>query len=366
MRRGHLEAFRPVCPLCVRLGRGVPPLVPAVVNQSDGDEILAGILHCSNPACQHEYPIFDGMPIIVPELQRLLSEHGVEILLRDDLDPMLESLAGDALGADSWFSVVRQTISTYGWDAYADLDPDEETSADGPVPGAAIRCLDRLLALAGPTNPEQVPERVIDLGCAAGRTSFRLAELHPGALVLGLDVNLGLLRLARQAMAGSVSYPRRRVGIVYDRRRFPVDFPASDRVDFWACDALALPFHAGSADLAVALNLLDCVSAPRDLLAALADLVRPPGKVLLATPYDWSTRATPTEAWIGGHSQRAPHAGGAEIFLHELLTAGAHPRSVPGLTLLGEAESWPWQTRLHARSVLQYRTHLVALGRHDA
>jgi SAM-dependent methyltransferase/uncharacterized protein YbaR (Trm112 family) len=362
MRRGHFEAFRPICPLCARLGRDAAALVPAVVSDSPGDEIVSGILHCSNPACQHEYPILDGMPIIVPDLQRLLTEHGVEILLRDDLDPMLESLAGDALGADSWFAAVRHTLSTYGWDAYADLDPDEETHADGSVPGAAARCLDRLLALAGPAKPE----RVIDLGCAAGRTSFRLAERHPGALVLGLDVNLGLLRLARQAAAGSVSYPRRRVGLVYDRRRFPVDLPSSDRVDFWACDALALPFAAGSADLAVALNLLDCVTAPRQLLAALADLVRPRGRLLLATPYDWSTRATPTEAWIGGHSQRAAHGGGAETFLRELLTAGAHPQSVPGLTLLGEEESWPWQTRLHARSVLHYRTHLVALGKSDA
>ena len=61
-------------------------------------------------------------------------------------------------------------------------------------------------------------------------------------LVLGVDIHLALLRLARRAAAGVLSYPRRRIGIVYDRRRFPVPLPGADRVDFWACDALALPF----------------------------------------------------------------------------------------------------------------------------
>jgi SAM-dependent methyltransferase len=205
--------------------------------------------------------------------------------------------------------------------------------------------------------------RVLDLGCGAGRTAFDLADRHAGALVLGLDMNLALLRLARQAAAGAVSYPRRRIGLVYDRRRFPVSLPAAGRVDFWACDALALPFAAGAADVAVALNLLDCVNEPWRLLAGLAEAVRPGGRVLLATPYDWSTRATPVETWIGGHSQRAAHGGAAEPFLRALLTEGAHPRSVAGLRVLAEEAGWPWQTRLHDRSTVLYRAHLLAVGR---
>lgn len=361
MRRSHFETFRPVCPLCARLGRGAQPLIVGSVQAETGNEILAGILHCSNPACQHEYPILDGIPIIAPELQRLLTDHGAEILLRDDIDPLLEGLLGDALGPESWLSAIRQTQSTYGWDAYADLDPAETPADGGAVPGAAVRCLDRLLALAGAPHAS----RIVDLGCAAGRTSFHLAEAHPTALVLGIDVNLGLLKLARRAAGGLVSYPRRRVGLVYDRRRFPAAFQGSERVDFWACDALALPFAAGAADLAVALNVLDCVADPRGLLACLADLLRPGGSLLLATPYDWSTRATPLEAWIGGHSQRSTHAGGGEGFLRDLLAAGAHPQSVAGFRMLGEVEAWPWHTRLHERSVLHYQTHLLALGRQD-
>ena len=381
MRIRHFEAFAPVCPVCARAGRAAPLLVIAHVAARTDDAVLAGILHC--PGCQHEYPVIDGIPIIVPELRRLLSDRGVELLVRDELDLALESLLGDAIGPDSWFDMMRQVLSTYGWDGYADLDPAEAAAeADGPIPGAARRCLAQLLVLAG--RMPAAPRRLLDLGCAAGRTSFDLAAGHPDALVLGLDINLGLLRLAHRAAAGEVSYPRRRIGLVYDRRRFPVDFADAGRVDFWACDALALPFAPGGADLCVALNLLDCVPDPRQLLESLTAALRPGGRILLATPYDWSTRATPLEAWLGGHSQRASHGGAGEAFLHALIAgdglapdgAAGHAipghtipghaipgHAIPGITRFAEQAGWPWQTRLHDRSAVHYRTHLVCLQR---
>ncbi len=359
MRRRHFHAFAPICPVCASAGRGEQPLRLAAVHDAVDDDVRAGILHCSEPGCRHEYPIIDGIPLIVPDLRRLLAERGVELLLREDLDADLESLIGDALGPDSWFDAARQVVSTYAWDGYADLDPAEAPpSAAGPVPGAARRCLDRLLALGAP----QRVTRVLDLGCGAGRTSFDLAARYADGLVLGVDLHLGLLRLARRAAGGRVAYPRRRIGIVYDQRRFPVALPGAERVDFWACDALALPLTAATADLAAALNLLDCVADPPRLLAGLAAVVRPGGRVLLATPYDWSTRATPLETWIGGHSQRGDHAGGGEAFLRTLL-GGAHPRAAADLALLAEEPDFPWQTRLHERSAVAYRTHLLALAR---
>ena len=356
MRLSHFEAFAPVCPVCVRAGHPGPRLVLAAATERTATDIRAGTLHC--PGCQHEYPVLDGIPIIVPELRRLLAERGVELLVREDLDPATESLIGDATGPDSWLDAMRQVQSTYGWDGYADLDPEEPATTQGPVPGAARRCLARLLELAAPREPL----RVLDLGCAAGRTSFDLAAAHPGALVLGLDLHLGLLRLAQHAAAGHVSYPRRRIGLVYDRRCFPVALAGAERVDFWACDALALPFAAGVAGLCVGLNLLDCVADPRRLLEGMADATSPGGRILLATPYDWSTRATPLEAWLGGHSQRAAHEGAGEAFLRAMIdTQSAH--AIPGLRHLAEQAEWPWQTRLHARSAVHYRTHLVALAR---
>jgi SAM-dependent methyltransferase/uncharacterized protein YbaR (Trm112 family) len=356
MRRTHLEAFRPTCPRC----RGPAPLVLAQVFEESGADIVAGILHCASETCRFEYPIIDSVPLIVPDLARLLAERGVELFLRDDLPEPLESLLGDAIGPDSWLDALRQTMSTYAWDSYAALDPEEKPLAGAPVPGAAARCLAQLLAMGG----EAKPRRVLDLGCAAGGTSFALAAACPDALVLGIDMNLGLLRLARRAAQGTVCYKRRRIGLVYDRRRFAVSLPGADRLDFWACDASALPFPDGAAGLVAALNLIDCVPHPIRLLAELARVLAPGGDLLLATPYDWSTRATQPDQWIGGHSQRAPHAGAAEGFLRDLLTEGAHPSAVPRLTLRGEMPRFDWHTRLHERSFVHYACHLLALRRH--
>ena len=360
MRRQHFAAFAPQCPRCAAAGMVAGHgLELAQVTAEHGDAVLAGILLCANPACRFEYPIVDGIAIIVPDLARLLSERGIELLLREDLDPVLESLFGDAIGAGSWFDSMRQSTSTYAWDGWADLDPAEAPApTGGPQPGAARRCLARLEALAGEAAPAT---RVLDLGCGGGRTSFDLAARHPQALVLGLDLGLALLRLAHGASDGRLSYARRRIGLVYDRRSFPVAPAAAERVDFWACDALALPFATATADVIAALNLLDCVAAPQRLLAAMADLLRPGGRLLLATPYDWSARATPPEAWIGGHSQRAADGGAGEPFLRTLLSEGAHAQSVAGLRLLGEDSEFPWQTRLHDRSFVQYASHLLAL-----
>ncbi|MEJ0046405.1 MAG: hypothetical protein WDN04_09990 [Rhodospirillales bacterium] len=126
-------------------------------------------------------PILDGIPVITPPLRRHLSDRAVELLVRDDIDPDLEGLFGDAMGPDSWFDVLRQTLSTYGWDAYADQDPREPPSAEASAPGAARRCLQELLRLAPPTPPIS---RVLDLGCAGRPHQFRTRRVlarRPGA-----------------------------------------------------------------------------------------------------------------------------------------------------------------------------------------
>jgi SAM-dependent methyltransferase len=200
---------------------------------------------------------------------------------------------------------------------------------------------------------------VLDVGCSVGRAAFELARRTDG-LVLGVDVNFAMLRLAAGVLCrGVVRYPRRRVGLVYDRREFPVQFENAATVDFWACDATALPFTDCTFAAAVGLNVLDCVASPLDLLGSMGRVLRPDAPLVLCTPYDWSGAATPPEAWIGGHSQRGATRGAAEPVLRALLTPGAHPASVAGLRLEAEINDLPWHVRLHDRGTMAYRTHLV-------
>jgi SAM-dependent methyltransferase len=173
-----------------------------------------------------------------------------------------------------------------------------------------------------------------------------------------------MLRLASEALRrGLVRYPRRRVGVVYDAREVPVSFPSMESVDFWAIDAIDLPFSAGTFAAVIGLNVLDCVASPHDLLASLPRLLKPGGKAVLSTPYDWSPRATPIEAWLGGHSQRGESAGASEPVLRALLTPGAHPAAVEGLRIVAEELDLPWRVRLHERSSVEYRVDLVVVER---
>ena len=90
----------------------------------------------------------------------------------------------------------------------------ERIEAEAGRPGAVVRCLEQGLSLLS----RGVEPPAIDLGCSVGRSTFVLAGRCDGP-VLGVDVNFSMLRLAARVLrSGVVRYPRRRVGIVYDRR----------------------------------------------------------------------------------------------------------------------------------------------------
>jgi SAM-dependent methyltransferase len=321
------------------------------------DTVFEGVLNCTNQGCQLEYPIIDGIPILMTNVREYVNNNFAHIVERDDLPEMLESILGDSAGAESLFQRTRQHLSTYAWDAYADLDPAENNAVQSPsdvIPGAVRRCLEAGLELL----QDRVAGPVIDMGCAVGRSTFELARQYDQP-VLGVDVNFSMLRHAQRVLhEGRVSYPRRRLGLVYDRRDFTVEFESAGQVDFWACDAQNLPFADRSFGLAVGLQLLDAVASPVALLQTISRMLKPGGSAILATPYDWSPQVTSLEAWIGGHSQRGEHRGSAEPVLRTLLTPGAHPQSLPDLKLDRELLDVPWHTRVHDRSAMNYSVHL--------
>ena len=322
--------------------------------RQEGDHILEGALHCSNPKCLREYPIIDGIPLLVANIREYISQNILPIYARRDLSEFTESILGDCCGPNSALDISRQHLSSYTWDHYGEFDTGG--SVVGAEPGAVGRSLRRALELAGrvPSGP------AIDLGCSVGRTAFELAAAPGERLVLGVDLHFPMLRVAAEVLRqGRVNYPKRRTGVVYDWRNFEVHFEGAEQVDFWACDATALPFPAGTFALASALNVLDCVNNPRELLVSLSHALKAEGKILLTCPYDWSPGATPLEAWLGGHSQRSKTAGSPEALLRAMLSEPEHPAAVRGLKLLTEQPRVSWHVRLHERSTMHYETHLV-------
>jgi len=353
MRRGHFEMIRPVCPVCRRLHQEEHPLAIGPIREETEGIIVEATILCPNSACLREYPVIDGVPLLIPNIREYVEQQILTITGRSDLSSETESLIGDCAGPNSPYDVARQHLSNYGSGHYGDLGPDP-TNPDGNLLEAMLETGLRLVGEC-PRGP------ALDIGCSVGRASFELAK-RTGELVLGVDISFGMLRLAQRILIeGVVSYPLRAVGVVYDRREFPVEFEGAGLVDFWACDACALPLKPDQFALCTSLNLLDCVADPREHLASIATILTPGGAGIVACPYDWSPGATAMEGWLGGHSQRGEDRGRSEPTVRSLLTPGAHRAPVAGLELIAEEERVPWEVRLHDRSTMRYEAHLLAL-----
>ena len=360
MHLHHFEQMEPICPRCRHYHNLESPLLLHRIDRQLGERILEGALLCSAGQCQSEYPIIDGIPVLVADLRTWVSHQIDGLMWRDDLGEESESLLGDCCGPGSAFDAIRQNLSSYAFSHYHDLAP-PELQEPGFLPNSLLQLLEHALALAAESSATPPAGPILDLGCAVGRTTFELAQ-RSEELVLGIDLNFSLLRLAARLLhSGEIAFPLRRVGLVYQRQAFAIPWEGRERIDFWACDATALPFRANRFARALSLNLLDCLRSPYDHLLELERLLRPGGEALLATPYDWSASATPVEAWLGGHSQRTAQQGASDARLRELLTPGRTGSIRTTLQLRREIAELPWRLRLHDRSEMHYRVHLLLL-----
>jgi len=325
------------------------------LRESGNEALHEGILLCSNPQCLSEYPVVDGIPLLLSDLRTYVAQSIHPLLSRTDLSSTMESLLGDCCGPGSAFDLQRQYLSTYVFNHYVDFDTDA-SDFEAVLPGTVANVLRKGLTLLD----REPAGLVLDLGCSVGRTTFELAR-RGNDLVLGLDLNFSMLRTAATIVnSRTVTYDRRKGGIVFERRSFPVEFPRTELVDFWACDVTNLPFADAGMALCTSMNLIDCVSSPYDHLRELTRVLQPGGAALLASPYDWSAQATALESWLGGHSQRTSNQGNSAAILRSLFAGGEHPHALTGLTLAAEAENVPWTLRLHDRSFITYLSHLAA------
>jgi SAM-dependent methyltransferase len=114
-------------------------------------------------------------------------------------------------------------------------------------------------------------ERLLDLGCGAGRHTFEALRL--GADVVALDQNLDDLRgveemVAAMAEAGEIK---------------PPDGPVT-----LAGDANALPFADGHFDRVIAAEILEHIPDDRTVIGEIARVTRPGGRVAVTVPRRWT------------------------------------------------------------------------------
>jgi SAM-dependent methyltransferase/uncharacterized protein YbaR (Trm112 family) len=341
-----------VCPVCRAAEREPGRLVVGTVARREGDDIVEGLLLCTSPACQREHPIIDGIPIIVADIQAFMSGQLAAIQRRDDLSPLILGLLSDCTGGNTDGDRARYQLSSYARSHYGDLDPDEPLDGQDGIQALMNRALE--LASAEPAGSW------IDIGCSVGRTTHELAR-RTGELTLGVDLNFDMLRVARRAArTGVVRHPLRRLGVVYDRREFEADLGDRDNVDFWACDATALPFTDCTFDGALSLNVVDCIRGPLIHLMEMGRVLRAEHEAVITTPYDWAEVTTPVHTWIGGHSQRAESKGSSVVEMRRVLSDAVPPHVDSRLRLVREVTSHPWRVFVHERASMAYDVHVVA------
>ena len=178
--------------------------------------------------------------------------------------------------------------------------------------------------------------RILDVGCGTGEITARLAELYPGATLVGVDLIESHLTSARARTANF-----------------------ADRVRFEVADAFALPFPDGSFDLVVCRHMLQAVPRPEKAIAEIVRVTRPGGRLhLLVEDYGmihmhptrldvdrfWLDAPTAYGAWVGTdlHAGRSSWARLLDLPVEEIAMhyVVVDTLRVPRETFAGIWEAW--------------------------
>jgi SAM-dependent methyltransferase/uncharacterized protein YbaR (Trm112 family) len=291
--------------------------------------------------CGRRYPVIAGVPIVMADPSAYLRAEAATVVERDLPAEVVELLVADGPDDASYPRLVEH-LSIYldaHWGDRAEPPP------DGPGGGFGIRAVvDRIAARGG----ERV-DLAVELGCSTGRI---VAELAAGAdQVCGLDLSFGAVRRARRLLDGErVEYPRRTIGRHYTAARVAAGDRAvsAERRALVCGDALDPPLVPGAFGRVVALNLLDSVASPRQLLSVIDGLCQPGGEVIVSSPYAWQSSAMAEHERFGG---RDPAADLAAAF-RDGTGLGARYR-------IEDQADLPWTLRRDARSAASYLIHYV-------
>ena len=162
-------------------------------------------------------------------------------------------------------------------DVYTGIAFGHRLFADGSAEGL-YRTMSALLLASG-----QV-ESVLDVGCGVGRVLYECATALPDTQFAGVDLSYNMCRRASALLQDTAAIPLPglerwgRPGVVFSEARQLAN------VTIAQASALDLPFAPLSFDLVLATLLLCRLPDPVRGLAQMVRVLRPGGRLLLATP----------------------------------------------------------------------------------
>ncbi|MEL7498884.1 MAG: 5-histidylcysteine sulfoxide synthase [Planctomycetota bacterium] len=147
-------------------------------------------------------------------------------------------------------------------------------------------------------------DRALDIGCAAGRSAFELANHFDHVDAIDLSVRL-IEAPSNLQKTGKQRYVLTDEGQLQSYREIRLDeFPeyaeTKDNVNFMQGDACNLVEKFDNYDCVFAGNLLDRLYDPRMFLNLIKSRVKPGGLLVIASPYTWLEKYTPVDKWLGG------------------------------------------------------------------
>lgn len=167
----------------------------------------------------------------------------------------------------------------------------------------------RVANLLTSLNPKRTTNKVLDMGCSVGGSSFELAKTFDTVDAFDFSesfVNAAKGMQAREKMEFTVPIEAELFETVEATLEPGVTPEVASRVNFFVGDACKIedlpPVKggAGNYDGVVMSNLLCRLPDPVACLNGLKDVVNPEGIVVMVTPFSWLTEFTPRGKWLGG------------------------------------------------------------------
>jgi len=200
------------------------------------------------------------------------------------------------------------------------------------VPNFPVACIDAVKSYVKKLNKN----KVLDLGCATGRSAFELARFFDHVDALDFSARLiepptnlqkrGSQRYTIQDEGELVSYKEIRLA----------DFgyeEVKDKILFAQGDACNLLEKYTGYDLVFCGNLIDRLYDPGKFLEDIKSRINPGGYLVLTSPYTWLEEFTEREKWLGGFKANTGESyttleGIADALAPEFKLSG-EPQDVP-------------------------------------
>jgi len=202
------------------------------------------------------------------------------------------------------------------------------------VPNFPKACVDTIML----TLKNQPLSRVLDIGCAVGRSSFEIAKhLKPNGHIDAVDLSTRFIRNALSLVDhGNVRYLITDEGDIQILKSVSLDdlnlSSHADLIEFTQGDAGNLkPIYQGY-DLIFAGNLIDHLYEPSAFLRTVHERLNSGGILVLTSSSQWDEASTKKENWLGGtkvNGENKTTLDGLQEILKPHFNTLAPPQDIP-------------------------------------